>query len=406
MSHPHWVLTDVEKRIHLPEFHVAAQGAPHSPEAARWFPGNSNWSIQKTRLQGGVSDGVEVLTVNNGALEFSLLPTRGMGVWRGQYGDLPIGWNSPAAMPVHPAFVNQNDRGGLGWLSGFNELLCRCGLESNGPPGIDLIPNNQGNPTEMQVTLHGKIANIPAHYVDVSVTPGEKGKICVTGIVDEALLFGPRLRLKATYETVPGSNSFVLIDEVTNLRGVPAELELLYHTNVGGPFLEKDARVVAPVMEMAPRDGRAGADIATWETYLGPTPGYSEQVYFFDLAASKSGDTVVLLRNAHGEKGVSLRFNKANLPHFTLWKNTQAEADGYVTGLEPGTNFPNLKTYERQQGRVIVLQPGQSYTTRLEFHVHSTAAQVAAVEAEIKDLQDRVQTRIHPNPQRKFTPVG
>ena len=38
------------------------------------------------------------------------------------------------------------------------------------------------------------------------------------------------------------------------------------------------------------------------------------------------------------------------LPCFTLWKNTAAEADGYVTGLEPGTNFPNLRSFERFVG--------------------------------------------------------
>ena len=41
------------------------------------------------------------------------------------------------------------------------------------------------------------------------------------------------------------------------------------------------------------------------------------------------------------------------MPWFTQWKNTTSVADGYVTGIEPGTNFPNPRTYEGEQGRVI-----------------------------------------------------
>ena len=145
--------------------------------------------------------------------------------------------------------------------------------------------------------------------------------------------------------------------------------------------------------------------MATWDTYKGPTAGYVEQCYFFDLAARKSGETVVMLKSGHGEKGVSLRFNKQQLPCFTQWKNTTAEADGYVTGLEPATNYPNLKTFERQQGRVITLQPGETYTTRMEIHVHNTAEQVATVEEEIRTIQGTQPRNIHQTPQKRFTPM-
>ena len=39
--------------------------------------------------------------------------------------------------PVHPAFVPIAEPSGVGWLSGFDELMCRCGLESNGAPDFD-----------------------------------------------------------------------------------------------------------------------------------------------------------------------------------------------------------------------------------------------------------------------------
>ena len=50
---------------------------------------------------------------------------------------------------------------------------------------------------------------------------------------------------------------------------------------------------------------------------------------------------------------MSVKFNKRQLPCFTIWKNRQAAIDGYVTGLEPATNYPNPKSFEKQQGRVV-----------------------------------------------------
>src|SRR6185369_7830818 len=118
--------------------------------------------VRKRTLRGGLRDGIDLIEVHNGALAFTVLPTRGMGLWRGDYHGLSLGWRSPVEGPVHPKYVNLADRGGLGWLAGFDELLCRCGLASNGPPGKD----DNGTP----LTLHGRIANLPAQAVEVRVS--------------------------------------------------------------------------------------------------------------------------------------------------------------------------------------------------------------------------------------------
>src|ERR1051326_7808043 len=84
------------------------------------LPGD-DWAIRKQTLHGGVREGVEVIELNNGPLSLSILPTRGMGIWKGNFRGLHLGWNAPVVGPVHPKFVNLADRGGIGWLAGFNE---------------------------------------------------------------------------------------------------------------------------------------------------------------------------------------------------------------------------------------------------------------------------------------------
>jgi galactose mutarotase-like enzyme len=301
-----------------------------------------------------------------------------MGIWKGTYRGIPLGWDSPVRPVVNPAFVNLNDRKGLGWLSGFNEWLCRCGLAYNGPPGEDA----GGTP----ITLHGRIANLPAHRVEIAADSAGDGLLSVTGVVDEASMFGPCLRLTSRMETALNSHRLVIVDTVTNLGGQPAELELLYHTNIGKPFLDAGGQVVAPALEVVPRDQRAVEGVGHWNTYSAPEAGYAEQVYFLKLAASAKRETEVLLRNAKGDRGMSLSFSLDHLPHFTVWKNTASEADGYVTGLEPATNLPNFKAFERQQGRVISLKPNEDYEARLEIAVYDSPAMVKEAETRIQKL--------------------
>src|SRR5947209_1863248 len=164
IHHKSWTLTDAANDLRLDSFHVGAD---------RWrLPGTHDWSISKRTLHGGLREGVEVVEVHNGALSFAVLPTRGMGLWRGRYRGTFLGWQSPVHGPVHPGFVNLAERGGLGWLNGFDEWLCRCGLAWNGPPGDDATG---------KLTLHGRIANLPAHFVEVRVGLGAPDELSVNG---------------------------------------------------------------------------------------------------------------------------------------------------------------------------------------------------------------------------------
>src|SRR5205807_8001283 len=139
--------------------------------------------------------------------------------------------------------------------------------------------------------------------------------------------------------------------------------------------------------------------------YLGPTPGYTEQVYLYDLLADAAGRTLALLYNSTADRGLLLRMNRNELPCFTVWKNTAAVEDGYVTGLEPATNYPNLRSFERRQGRVKVLPPGGKWACTWSIEVFDTAAGVNGALAEIARLQAHGPAVIHRTPQARFSPA-
>jgi len=356
--------------------------------------GDREWVIEKRRLHGGLQEGVDVVEVDNGRLSFSIVPTRGMGVWKGSFEGLPLGWLSPVKTPVHPSHIRLEERGGLGFLDGFNEWVVRCGLESNGAPGEDVIVDNMGNAKGVNLTLHGKIANIPAERVEVRVGLEPPHELTVVGTACERSMFGANLCMKSHISTVPGGNCLRLEDVIENRRSTPWEMQLLYHCNYGEPFLERGSRLVAPVRSVAPRDARAAGDVQNWNAFGPPEPGFIEQVYFCDLLWDQGGRTKVMLANGGGDKAVTASFSRSELPCFTLWKNTAEIKDGYVVGLEPATNYPNGKRFERSQGRVVKLGPGDRYRAEvlLETHIGETA--VSRIEDEIAGIQMQAQPKI------------
>lgn len=356
------------------------------------------WSIHMDTLHGGRQEGVHLIHLDNGKLRITLIPTRGLGILKVEHGDLRLGWDSPVKEIVHPKHVNLVSRGGLGWLEGFNEWMVRCGLENNGQAGPDKLVNNVGDEVMIDLTLHGKIANIPASEVEVMVEDKAPHRITIRGSVHERMLFGPKLELQTELITEPGATTFTVRDVVINRGAQPQEFQMLYHANYGKPLLEEGAKFIAPLAEVTPYNANAARDVKTYNTFRAPTPGYVEQVYLFKPLADAKGDTLLLLQNRAGDRSTSLRYSLKELPYLTLWKNTGAEPDGYVIGIEPGTNYPNRRQIERKFGRVPKLAPGGRYEMTIEYGLHVGKDAVHRVERQIESIQGLRGTKLNTTP--------
>ncbi|HOP78759.1 MAG: aldose 1-epimerase family protein [Thermogutta sp.] len=382
-----WVITDVARGIALDELTLTSGVTSAVPKGV---------SITKRTLHGGLQDGVDVVDVDNGRLRFTVIPTRGMGVWRAWCDNIQLGWQAPVHGPVHPKWVNLWEPSGLGWLDGFDELLVRCGLESNGAPEFD----DKGI---LRYPLHGKIANRPACRVEVSMD-SETGNITVRGEVYETRLFFTKLKLATEIRTTVGACSLTVTDTVTNVAAVPGEMELLYHINFGPPVLEPGSKVTLPIQKLAPRDPIAAAEIDRWDQYGPESPGKPETAYFVQPLGDGRGQTLALLHNEAGTNGVRVDFNIKELPCFTLWKNEQPVCDGYVTGLEPGVNFPNRRSFEKAKGRVVTLQPGEARRFTVEITALVTSDAVSTAREEILRLQTQAPPEVLRQPCLDWSP--
>lgn len=371
-----WVLTDVENSVWNDSWDLPATAANL---------GNQKLSVTKRTLQGGRRQGVETLRVELGSVAVELLLSRGMGIWKAWCEGESFGWDSPAHGPVHPQFVPLMEPGGLGWLDGFDELLVRCGLQSNGAPEHD----DEG---KLVYPLHGRIANLPAHYVSVEIDEREQA-VSIIGKVRESRFHFQKLELTSRTTLKAGQLAIEISDQVENLSASPAEVQLLYHINFGTPLLDAGSQFVAPVKNVVPRNAHAASGMSQWNHYGAPQAGFEEQVYFMDMAEQRAA---VMLKNAHATRGAGIHYNTAELPCFTLWKNTTDLVDGYVTGLEPGTNYPNPRSFEGEQQRFRSLDGHRSCSFQLKLEFLMNESSVAAWEEQIRQVAPA--PKLHPQP--------
>ncbi|MFH0870928.1 MAG: DUF4432 family protein [bacterium] len=349
------------------------------------LPGS--WSIEKRVLQGGRQDGVDIIVVNNGRLTFTIVPTRGMSIWDVRCKETRVGWDAPVTEIVHPKYVNLLLDDGAGWRHGWGAWLPRCGLRWFGAPGKDEV-------TGEFITLHGLVDYLPASRVEVMVDTKPPYALTVKGCVFEARLYRPTLELVSEFSTEPDSLQFTIKDQIVNRGGVDAECGMLYHANYGHPLLAKGSRLAAPFGRITPQAKGGFPESAPEEivTFREPRAGYKRQVWFIKLNGDENGITKLLLRNKEGNLGVSYAYSLSQLPFLTLWKNLVALEDGYVTGIEPGTAYPNHRNIERKNGHYPPLKPGESQDLRITFEVAIGADRVSQIEQEIQAIQGSKKT--------------
>ena len=83
-------------------------------------------------------------------------------------------------------------------------------------------------------------------------------------------------------------------------------------------------------------------------TYLGPTKAALTR-WCSTWCPTPTAIILAVLNNWAGNAGVAVGYNTRQLPVLTLWKH-RTRAQGYVTGIEPGTSYAYSTKYQRLPG--------------------------------------------------------
>ncbi len=311
--------------------------------------------IETAVLDNGAGRGVRVAWVNTGsALRYKVVIDRAMDIGDAFFGAYSLAWISRGGVtPPLPTALYDAD-----WLQTFSGgLVTTCGLSHIGIPETD--ENGRRG-------LHGRISTQPAEIIAVEQPDPASGRtrMSLTGVIRETGAFGPHLELRRTISSELGTAQLRIEDRVINRGNTTVPHMLLYHCNLGYPLVDEGARIC---WEGALRSRGQAQDDAifagTHDCHVCPAPmaahaGTGEACGFITPEAGVDGLCRAGICNTALDLGLQMEFDGAHLPCLTNWQHWGAGE--YVTGLEPGTNFPVGQKAAREGGQLIYLEPGEA----------------------------------------------
>ena len=338
-------------------------GAGHSADALRRRVGHMS-QIGGVRLltsDNGPSRGVRLLEFRTGTgFGFEIGVDRGFDIGRADYRGASLAWIPPTLLPGPWYF---EDQANFGWLraglGGFNNT---CGLLHIGnPEDADVSHYNFPARPVDRYGVHDRAALIPAELVSFGERwIGDDYVLEAVGRVTQAQAYGENLVLTRTYRAVLGESAFTMEDEVENRGYLPTSHMLLYHINVGYPFVDDGAELIAPTIGK-PRLLFGTADVEdrqSWSRFIAPQPNWVQQTFEHRMRANAEGEVEVAVFNPRllGGTGVSIAYGADTLPNYIEWR-MMGEGQ-YAVGVEPCTNgFGRAEV--AKAGELIVLQPGE-----------------------------------------------
>lgn len=320
--------------------------------------------IETAVLDNGIGRGTRIAWINTGTgFRYKVVIDRGMDIADAHFNQHNLVWLSHGGIRAPQPFSNK----GVDWLRTFGGgLLTTCGLTHTGGPESD-AHGERG--------LHGNVSNLSAEIESIIQPDPVSGKMemSITGIVKEMQVFGPILEWRRTISGVLGQASLKIHDEIINRGNTPAPHMLLYHFNFGWPLADEGTDIVWRG-KWEPRDGNFDNPIFDKNNNFKQCPppmdahsGGGEEVAFIDAEADASGQCTCGLFNSRLGFAVALRYQKKELPWLMNWQHWGKGE--YVTGLEPATHLPLGQKKVREDGTLILLEPGESRNYHLKFEI-------------------------------------
>lgn len=321
--------------------------------------------IETSILDNGQGRNTRIAWMNTGSgLRLKLVPDRALDITEAFINAYSLAWISHRGT-VPP--LRSATHGGE-WLRAFGGgLMTTCGLDHVGGPEAD---------GDARRGLHGEISNIPAEIISV-VQPNlddSEPKMSISGKILQSTVFGPHLELTRTISARLGESEFEVHDIVRNVGNQPAPHMLLYHLNFGWPLVDRDTRIIwdgdweSRNSDMDRKIFNPDNDFKTCPDVLELHQGTGEAAVFIDPAAKTDGTYQFGLVNPGLGLEVLVTAQKEQLPALTNWQHFGLRE--YVVGLEPGTNHPIGQLTAKEQDKLILAQPGETYEYNLKFSVN------------------------------------
>jgi hypothetical protein len=316
--------------------------------------------IEEVTFNSGRGKGVDAIEVNAGDLKFTILKSRCLDIGHASYKGFPLAYMSKSGLRSPEYFVEDKGKGFLD--SFYGGLFVTCGLNNI---GVDCVVDGR------EYGVHGEISNIPAEMVSVNTNWEEdQYHFQVTGEVRHSRFYAEDLILSRTIETDLGSNKLTITDVVENRDFAPVPLMLLYHINLGFPFLDLGSRLfTSKIKNSRSRTPSAAKGLADYATFTEPVDGIEEECFYHTFDTPDGMVTACLFNPDLGDEGmgVYIKYDNKQLPEIIQWKMMRSRE--YVCGLNPSTNFGEGRKHALENNEVKFIKPLEKQEFSVEIGV-------------------------------------
>ncbi|MBQ3303669.1 MAG: aldose 1-epimerase family protein [Clostridia bacterium] len=304
----------------------------------------------------GRSTGLKAYEVKNGPLCYKLMADKCLDMCELSYKGVNFSFLSKPGLQGRNAYDTAGDEAIRGIMGG---MFFTCGVETICAPctvdGVDY-------------PMHGRMRTTPGEHLSADAFWAEDGyHLRASAEMREAALFGENMTLRRTVETVYGTKTVTVTDVFENQGYRDEPLMLLYHINLGWPFLDENLRLILPTRKVTPRDAEAEGHEGEYDRMDPPKDNEPEYVFIHDLAPDADGSLRAVAVNEALGLGLEIGWNEANLPYFMEWKST-ASGD-YVIGLEPANSSVYGRPWHEERDTVHRLAPFATEKNVLTFTI-------------------------------------
>jgi len=317
--------------------------------------------IKSYEFSDGMAKNLRAVDIKSpSGIEMTVVLDRAMDISSLSYKNIPISWRSA----TREASAVYYESKGLEWLrTFFGGLLTTCGLTYFGPPSVD---NGE------ELGLHGRITNLPAGNVFADGKwENDNYVMWVQGKTREVKPFGEKLELSRKISTYMDKPVIIIEDIVENIGFKEYPLMILYHLNFGFPLLDSTTKVFLPKSVTIPKNEPAKKALNDFNKFSDPIDNFEEHLFLHDIEPDKEGNCHAALINSefnNGEGlGVSIKFNKNNLPNLLQWK--QVASGEYVCGFEPSNSLLGGRETEKKNNNVRFIKPGEKIDFKIEINI-------------------------------------
>lgn len=321
----------------------------------------------------GRASGLKAWEVKNGPLRYIVFADKCLDVGEFSYKGINFNFLSKPGMQgrnhydTHGQEALRSIMGGLFFTAGLENICAPCTVD-----GVDY-------------PMHGRIRTTPAeHLCADALWDGGDYILRTSGEMREGELFGENLVLRRSVETVYGSKTVTVTDEIENQGFRDEPLMLLYHINIGYPLLDEGTELLVPTRSVTPRDKEASGHEDRWNVMDAPKDNEPEYVFIHDPLYTPDGRGVACVLNKKLGLGLKIEYTRENLPYFMEWKST-ASGD-YVLGLEPANSSVYGRPFHEKEGTLHRVAPFAKEKNVLTFTVLEGEAEFQSAREEIQAI--------------------